>query len=251
MALPDDRAFDLPGFRRRTRVEPVPGAVLAMVEDDIHCMAVVLRHDGDKVVSVEPVTERMPWDTCPGATARLIETFSSLPLDQVTARRDKKQNCTHLHDLAVLAASHAGDASGIVFDIAASDPVGGQRILEIRRNGSLLHRWIEQDGTLVSPDEIVGQTLLTMREWIGSLEGDAQEAARLLQWGSLVAHGRTMPIEDQSLASALPPNCYTFQPERAAQAKRVGDRFDFSEGTRVPLGGFGDTMLAALDEQSR
>ena len=241
---------ELSGYRRRICVEPVPGAVLAMLEDDIHCMAVILRLDGENVLTIEPVTERMPWDTCPGAADKLVETFAGRPLSEVTARREKKANCTHLHDMAVLAADHALDREPITYDLFATDPVDGRRILEIRRNGETAHRWIEQDGTLVAPPAVAGQTLLGMRDWIRSLEGVQQEAARLLQWASLVAHGRTMPIEEQSAAADLPPNCYTFQPERAAVAERIGERFDFSDGSRVLLGGFGDRMRAQLKQRS-
>jgi hypothetical protein len=244
--MPETETEDLPGYRRRIRVQPEQGGVLAMLEDDIHCMAVILRHDGEKVLAVDPVTERMPWDTCPGAAAKLVETFSGQPLAEVTARREKKANCTHLHDLAVLAAAHARDAAPITFDLLASDPREGKRILEVRRDGQTVHRWVEQGGVLVAPPPVAGQTLFALRDWINSLEGADQEAARLLQWASLVAHGRTMSFEEQSRAADLPPNCYTFQPERAAIAERVGERFDFSDGSRVPLAGFDDRMLARL-----
>jgi len=240
-------ANSLPGFRRRIEVLPSQGAVLAMVEDDIHCMAVVLRHDGETVLKVEPVTERMPWDTCPHAAEVLVRTFEGQRLEDVTAKRNKKQNCTHLHDLAVLAAAHALDSGRIVYEIAVSDPDHGMRLLEIRRNGDLLHRWVEENGTLTTPEAIAGKTLFTLRDWISGLDGDQQESARILQWASLIAHGRTMPVEEQSKAADLPPNCYTFQPERAAHAQRIGDRFDFSDGTRVPLGGFAARMSAILE----
>ena len=239
-----------PGYRRRIRVEPRDNAVLAMVEDDLHCMAVILRHDGERIVAVDPVTERMPWTTCPDAAGTLVRTFVGLPIVQVTARRDKKANCTHLHDMAVLAAAHAFDRAGLTYDIIATDPAGGVRELEIRRNGDLAHRWIEIDGALAEPCGLAGLTLLTMRDWIASISGVDQEAARLLQWGSLVAHGRTMPIEQQSRATDLPPNCYTFQPERAVIAKRVGDRRDFSAGSIVPLAGFDVRMLVQLDNRA-
>lgn len=241
----DERA----GFRRRFRIEPAEHAVTAMLEDDIHCLAVILRHDGKRVLAVEPVIERMPWDTCPGAAAKLIETFEGQPLAEVTARRDKKQNCTHLHDLAVLAAAHAHDQEGLTYEIFASDPVDGERILEIHRDGESVHRWVERDGTLAEPPELAGAALFALRDWIGKLEGAEQEAARVLQWASLVAHGRTMTMEEQSRAADLPPNCYTFQPERAAIAQRIGERFDFSDGLRVPLAGFDDRMLARLTQE--
>lgn len=239
-------AAQVPGFRRRIRIEPQPRAVAAMVEDDIHCMGVILRHDGSTVGEVVPLTPRMPWNTCPGAAAKLVETFEGQALSEVTAKRDKKQNCTHLHDMAVLAAAHAFDSEPTTFDIYASDPVDGVRLLEVRRNGQRVHRWIERDGLLEGAAGIEGQSLLGMRDWISNLGEDDREAARLLQWGSLIAHGRTMSAEEQSEAAALPANCYTLQPERAVHAKRVGDRFDFSEGSRVPLADIADTLATML-----
>jgi hypothetical protein len=239
-------AATVPGYRRRIRVEPSPGAVLAMLEDDMHCLAVILRHDGERVLAVEVETERMPWNTCPGAAAKLVETFEGELLAEVTARREKKQNCTHLHDLAVLAAAHARDSEGLTYEIFASDPVDGERMLEVRRNGNCLHRWIERNGLVAEPGELAGKSLMSLRDWIGTLEGDEQESARILQWASLVAHGRTMSMEEQSRAVDLPPNCYTFQPERAKVADRTGERRDFSGGSRVPLAAIDDRMMARL-----
>lgn len=236
--IPSD-VVALPGYRRHLRVEPGEGRVRALLEDDLHCMKVMLRHDAGVVVAVEAETLRAPWDTCPGARDRLVETFLGQPLAEVTARRDKKANCTHLHDLAVLAAAHAFDAVPTLFEIFASDPVAGERILEIRRNGQMVHRWHERDGLLVSPDLVAGQTLLSLRERIAAIaEPPAREAARLLQWGGLVAHGRTMPAEQQSRATDMPASCYTFQPARAAIAKRIAFGRDFSESSLVPLGIF-------------
>lgn len=241
------KAADLPGYRRRIRIEARDGAVLAMLEDDIHALAVILRHDGATVLAVEPVVERMPWTTCPGAGAKLVETFSGLPLAEVTSRRDKRANCTHLHDLAVLAAAHAGEGGGLTYDVFASDPVAGERLLELQRDGETLFAWVEQDGRLVSPPSVAGLSLPTLRDWIDALPDEAgREAARVLQWGSLVAHGRTMPLDQQSNAAALPANCYTLQPERAAQAVRNGKRRDFSVGSDAPLAGFADRMIAML-----
>ena len=65
--------------------------------------------------------------------------------------------------------------------------------------------------------------------------GEPREAAKLLQWGAIIAHGRMIPLENQSDATRIPPNCYTFQPERAVHAKRVGRIIDFSASERQPL----------------
>ena len=121
----DCDAAALPGFRRAMRVEPGPDAVLAMLEDDLHCMAVRLRHDGTVVRTVDAYGDRMPWSPCPGAEAKLAQTFAGLPLAEVTARRDKQQNCTHLHDLAVMAAAHAGDTAPVEYRVEVSDPREG------------------------------------------------------------------------------------------------------------------------------
>ncbi len=235
-----------PAFRRRIVVSARTGVVAAMLEDDIHCLSVTLRHDGTRVRAVEPVFERAPWTTCPGAVAKLIETFANRLLADVTARADKKQNCTHLHDMAVLAAAHAATPGDTQYDLLATDPVSGERVLELRRNGALGLRWIERDGVLVSPDEIAGKTLFTLRDWIGGLAGREQEAARLLQWSSIVAHGRTMPIEHQSRATDMAPSCYTFQPERAVHAVRNGLRKDFTGSVAEPLAGFRKAVLSQL-----
>jgi len=142
----------LPGFRRRFRVTPSEGSVIAAVEDDYHCMAVTLRHDGTRVTGVESVMERVPWTTCPGAPAVLAATFTGVALTDVAARGEKKTNCTHLHDLAVLAAAHAADDEPILYDLPpAIDEKKGRagegrrapyRPFAIRRAGCTgLSRW--------------------------------------------------------------------------------------------------------------
>ncbi len=235
---------DLPGYRRRIRIEPSDGAVLAMLEDDMHCMAVTLRHADGVVTAVEPVMERAPWTTCPGAPAQLIATFAGQPLAEVTSRREKRANCTHLHDLAVFAAAHAGDPEGLTYDVLVSDPIDGERVLELRRDGAVVLRWRERDGLLAEPESAAGLSLMNLREWIATLPAAEQEPARTLQWAGLVSHGRTLLPEQYARASGMPPNCYTFQPERAVHAVRVGVPRNFSGRSGVPLEGFGDRQAA-------
>lgn len=237
---------ELPGYRRRLRVEVGEGAVVAQLEDDYHCMSVTLEHDGGRVTAVIPDMNRAPWTTCPGALDKLVETFSGQLLTDVTVRREKVQNCTHLHDLAVLAAAHAGTVGGRTYDVFASDPVDGERILEIRRDGKTAMHWVERDGVLVSPDVIAGLTLMTLRDWIATLPEGERETARLLQWASIVAHGRTLPWGRMYLAKNMPPNCYSFQPERAADASRVGKIIDFSMAGAAPLDSYGTDEISRV-----
>lgn len=239
-ADPDTR----PGFRRRILVVAGEGAVTAMLEDDIHCLSVTLRHDGVRVIAVEPSFDRPPWTTCPGAVGKLIETFTGKLLTEVTAKVEKTQNCTHLHDMAVLAAAHAGVPGEALYDVIATDPADGVRRLELRLNGELLHAWTERDGVLVTPAAVAGKTLQTLHDWLATLEGTELEGARILRWAARVALGRTLPMEQQNDASKMKLSCYTFQPERVGQARLIGDRRDFSDGTIQPLAGLKARLLA-------
>lgn len=209
------------------------------MEDDYHCMTVVVEHDGERATAIQPGMRRAPWTTCPGAEHQLQDTFSGLPLADFESRRsEKKSNCTHLYDLAILAAGHAADRQETIYDILVSDPVDGNRRAELRKNGRAVMGWAESEFKMTAPAEIEGLTLYDLKSWIATLDPEQQEYARLLQWGNMLANGRTYPIELQSDATKLPPNCYTFQPQQAKTAKRVGEIKDFSRIEGEPLDGY-------------
>jgi hypothetical protein len=234
--MSDPALDDLPGYRRRFRVTPGEGWVRSEMEDDYHHMRVTLRHAGGSVTAVEPEMVRAPWTTCPGAVARLQETFGGRPLAEFPAlNAEKATNCTHLHDLALLAAAHADDGAPLVYDVLASDAVTGRRLIQLRRNGEPVMDWVEQDGRLVEPAQAAGLTLLQLRPYIDALDPERQEQARVLRWGAIVAHGRAIPLENQSDATRMPPTCFTFQPENKVKAIRVGEIRDFSAGAEHPL----------------
>jgi hypothetical protein len=226
-----------PRFWRRFVVTPALGHVVSEVEDDFHCMRVTIHHDGRVATAVKGEMIRAPWTTCPGAPVQLEKTFTGVALDDYAARGEKQANCTHLHDLATIAAAHAHDKAPLVYDILVGDPVEGRREAELRRNGEALLHWTLEGITVIAPEEIAGLDLLKLGGWIATLDPTMQEAARVLRWGSLIANGRTIPLAQQSDATRMPPNCYTFQPEMARKARRVGVIRDFSKGTAQPLGG--------------
>ena len=231
-----DVALDqLPGFRRRFRITPSSERICCEVEDDFHCMSLTVCHDGKRVIDVEPVILRAPWTTCPGAEQKLKETFAGLELTEFVTRGEKKLNCTHLYDLALLAASHVFDRQPTVYDILVSDPVDNRRRAELRRNGEPVLAWVESDFKILEPADLAGTPLFDMQAWISEQEVALQEAARLLRWGNMIANGRVIPLENQSDATKMPPSCYTFQPERAVQARRIGEIVDFGKAGREPL----------------
>ena len=135
-----------------------------------------------------------------------------------------------------MAAAHAFDRGVTLFDILVSDAEDGRRRAELRRDGKTLLSWVESGFSILEPAELAGENLWDLRDWLSQQAPDLQEAARLLRWGNMLANGRSIPIQDQSDASKMPPNCYTFQPERAQVAERVGQIKDFGPG--------GDQLLA-------
>lgn len=228
----------LPGFRRRLRITPESGRVCCEVEDDYHCMRVNLEHDGVTARRVDADMRRAPWTTCPGAEAELQATFTGVPLAAFASRGSKKSNCTHLYDLAELAAAHAADGGVTIYDIRVADPVNGERRAEICRDGEEVLSWTERKFELIAPAELAGKSLFDLRDWLAAQTDELCEAAKLLRWGTILANGRQIPLAEQSDAKKMPPNCYTFQPERAAVAERVGEIRDFSEGPGQPLEGY-------------
>jgi fermentation-respiration switch protein FrsA (DUF1100 family) len=226
-----------PGFRRRFRFTPGAGWVRAEVEDDFHCMSLTVQHRDGIATSLEPAIVRAPWTTCPGAIEQLKQTFTGVALEAFAERGEKRSNCTHLHDLATLGAAHAFDDGPVVYDVLVSDPVDdGRRQSELRRNGVVQLRLAHVDGRLVDPPELTGITLDKLGPWIASLAPELQEAARVLRWGTMIANGRTIPMERQSNASNFPVgNCFTFQPQMRLMAKRIGEIRDFSAGAGQSL----------------
>lgn len=224
-----------PAFHRHVLITPGEGWVSAWVEDDYHHMGVILRHDGETVSGVEADMVRAPWSTCPGAVQQLAATFTGAKLDEAAARGEKQLNCTHLHDMAVIAAAHARDTAPTRYQVTVTDAVDGVRLGEITRDGLLVLSLVERANVIEEPDQAAGKTLFQLGEWIATLDEQGREAARLLRWAAIIAHGRAIPMERQSDATRMPSNCFTFQPGRKEKAQRIGAIMDFSTAARLPL----------------
>ncbi|MFM5931761.1 MAG: DUF2889 domain-containing protein [Novosphingobium sp.] len=230
---------DLPGFRRHFRIVPRDGSIVAALEDDVHRMMVVLHHDGVSITHVDVRQDRAPWNMCPGSMDHLRQDFLGVSLRDTERRIDKRANCTHLFDLAGLALRHAFDGYETLYEILVSDPVDGENWSVLRRNGVERMRWQVTNDIVRAPVEASGLSLIGLRPWIETLFGEDRHHARMLQWGSLVSHGRHMPWETDSKLRALPGSCFASQPGRHEKCQRTGERIDFSKpGARLPLAGF-------------
>ncbi|WP_298690598.1 DUF2889 domain-containing protein [uncultured Sphingomonas sp.] len=223
---------DGPGFRRRILIEPRSGRVSAELEDDWHRMTVVLKHDDETITAVDSVMTRRPWTTCPGAIDRLTETFVGVALAQAARRGEKTSNCTHLYDLALFAAAHAGDDRAVAYDIHVSDPVDGARTATLTSEGTVRLAWTIAGDAMLAPLELEGASFAAIGGWIAGLDPALREAARILRWATILSFGRQMTIPAGISGSRFATGaCFTFQPDRAAIARRNPDAdSDFSHG---------------------
>jgi len=225
------------GYRRRILIEPMPGRVTAELEDDYHRMVVTLVHADGVLTAVDSEMKRWPWTTCRGAIDQLGSTFVGVAIADVAKRGEKKQNCTHLHDLAIFAAAHAGETVAVAFDVLVADPVDGMRTARLARNGVAMLDWMLSGDLFLAPAALAGRRIGDLNDVIASLGSVEAEAVRILRWASILAQGRAMDIPAGLSAAVFPVGaCYTFQPERALVATRLpGADLDFSRSGKAPL----------------
>src|SRR4051812_35855186 len=130
------------GCRRLQLIDPQPGHVTAEVEDDYHRFFVELSHDGERITGVATNAKRFPWTTCPSAGAHLAERLTGAPLSEVASRENPLTHCTHMLDLAILAAAHAQDGAPTLYEMLVDDPHEGPREAILRSNGAETLRWL-------------------------------------------------------------------------------------------------------------
>jgi hypothetical protein len=134
--------------------------VRSELEDDYHHMDVVISHENDIAVTIDALTVRAPWNTCPAAVTQVRKTFVGVPLDAFGARGEAKLNCTHPHDLAVLGAAHAHDNVPLIYDALVSDPVENNARTELRGHGEPILNWTLENMQIVAPTELARRCCL-------------------------------------------------------------------------------------------
>src|SRR6185369_6996219 len=122
----------IPGVRRSQLIVPGLGVVEAAVEDDFHHFRVALHHGGGVVCKIDAgAVERWPWTTCPAAADHLAQRLTGARLDALAAVDRPQAHCTHMHELALLAASHAEDAAPVLYSSFIADASGGTQDAEV------------------------------------------------------------------------------------------------------------------------
>lgn len=240
-----------PGFWRRIAIYPYPDKVVAGVEDDVHRFRAALFHDQGIVTSVETWVDRFPYTTCFEAGTFLAAQVAGQRLDAL-AKLDPRVNCTHLYDLAVLAARHAGAATAVIFDIQVADRVEGRTRATLWRCGDLIGKWAVAGTVIHEPAVHSGRDLRSLSHWKSDLPEERAVHAALLRRGIQISGARRAPPVERAADRGAQRSgaCFTYQSGQMEHAAATpGGLIDFSLGTMAPLEDFpgGRCIRAAME----
>lgn len=227
-------------YQRRLRFHCTRHAVLAMLDDTHHAMWLAIRHDGATIAEVSAMVARGPATTC-GEAAQGLSALIGMPLSSdrraIAAALTPTENCTHLADLTVWAL-RAWASGSAQFDICVADDAGEPYALSVSRDGALVHDWIAEGHSVVWPPPLAGTPLMRgfAKRARAHFEGDALEAAIMLQRGVFVARGRRHQVDlapplSLRQAEGMADSCYSHAAERLDRAmNHVGYVRDFTAG---------------------
>lgn len=226
-----------PGFWRRVMIHPGPGWIVGALEDDAHRFHLRIDHAGGRITAAQAKALRHPWTACSAAGPHLAQELSGALLADVAAR-DPFLHCTHLFDLAVVMAAHAGDHAPTTFDMRVADRVDGRTTAMMSENGGEVLRW------QLTGSEIAGQNrdLRQLSQWKRELTARDAERAAMLRRAVFVSGVRLYSFSETTTAAAQGKRmgvCFNYQLPQAESSTRVPDwTVDFSAGVREPLAGF-------------
>ena len=218
-------------YRRCIRITTSVQEARADLEDDLHRYAVILRHDGTCVTAMDGLPMRVPWSLCP-QSVKALDCLIGMPLSPhplaVFRYADGSRQCTHMFDLAGLAAAHA--ARGIPrrqYDIEAPYLMEkGPRSLSLRRDGREILNWTIDGTTLQTPEAFAGRDIKRLSAWAESAFPalDDYEAIIVLRRSVLISKARLHDWD--TLPTAADTNhgtgaCYVFQPGVQEHATRM------------------------------
>lgn len=237
------------GFHRRIAVHPAQGWIGGALEDDMHHFLLRLDHDGARVTGVAARALRHPWTGCAGAPGHIAASLAGKPLAEIAAQ-DPSAFCTHLIDLAVLLAAHAGDTAPTLFAMTVADRVEGRSTAVLTQDGAERLTWRLEGTVLCPPGAHAGCDLRQLSRWKHDLAPAEAEHATLLRRAVFVSGARAYSPPPGTLTATDSPGrmgvCFNYQLPQAETSTRNPDwHTDFSESERVPLHGF---TLAHLEQ---
>lgn len=199
--------------------------VEADVADNVHHFTVTVVHDGTHVTRVAAAAIRVPWVTCPGATAMLDALVGARLADAGRAPLDQSLQCTHLLDLArlAIAQAHRGGSRRYACRIAF-DPDRDVVVARLLRDRRTFVEWDVRNGRVVSRGPFFGHETVGRSEWSDAVraEPDLREAGLILRRALFIYRSRedTHPRARAADTVGMEGVCYSFQPHRGALAYR-------------------------------
>lgn len=225
------------GFHRRIRLYPFPNRIVAGLEDNLHFFAMELAHADQQVIGLQMRAERYPWTSCAHAPAFLEEQLVGKKLDEL-AQMDMFQHCTHLFELAVLCAAHAGEGAPIQYDLHVDDWVGNRtRVRLLTDDQPVLD--LDIKGKIVdTPGEWFGRDVFQLSQAQQEFDAASREKVMLVARAIYVSLGRAAPMVERAAdrGPRILGVCYSYQPHRVNEALKVPhSRREFAELSGQPL----------------
>jgi hypothetical protein len=255
--LSDDNHYPSwpPGLWRRIVLQPGRKGSLGWIggalEDDMHRFLLRFDHADGRIVRAHAQALRHPWSACPGAAPHIAGELTGELLADV-ARRDPALHCTHLYDLAVVLAAHAGNTAPTRLDLRVADRVDERTTATLRENGEERLRW-ELEGTAIrGASPATGRDLRQLSQWKQELSPGDAERATMLRRAVFISGGRQFVAPAGMRAADQGPArlgvCFNYQLPQAAESTRTPDwRFDFSASDTEPLAGLdAEAVLGAM-----
>ncbi|MCB2058983.1 MAG: hypothetical protein R3E09_11235 [Novosphingobium sp.] len=229
-----------PGLWRRIVLRPNPGWIGAALEDDMHCFHLRIDHADGIVTKVAARGVRTPWTACTGAPDFIAKSLTGEPLSEV-ANRDPAQQCTHLFDLAILAAAHAQDTQATTFDMRVADRVDGRTTATLEKNGEERLRWQLNETMIEGPDRFAGLDIKRVSKWKHGFPADVAEWSTLLRRAIFISGARIYEPQMDKRAVEMGPGrmgvCFNYQLPQAEESIPIFDRREFSMTPHEPLEG--------------
>jgi hypothetical protein len=229
-------------FRRAIRVLAKGNESVCELEDTFHRFGVTIRHDGTHITAIEARAARYPWTTCPmaGAALKAMEGMAITTDPTVLYRfADARQQCTHQFETLGLAITQAGRGDGErTYEAEVVTEDGGSRRERLWTDGALTLDWQVADGLISPPSPLAGKRPSSFgSRAVESLPHDEAEALLVLRRADFLAGGLTVDVDSFATAADYRADgiCFSYQPERAAGARRVPGShrdFKFEDGPR-------------------
>ncbi len=214
-------------FRRRISLRVSAGEARGALVDDFHHVRVGLASADGVVSAVRADAIRIPWTTCPLA-ANELQRLAGLPVGVVAAgfdeANDRFLHCTHMLDLAVLAARALRDQSARTdFDMIVDRPCYAHTHARLECSDGFKLGWAVNEDQIEAPLAYAGVSLRAgFRGWARAhLDSEQYEAALTLRRALMVSRGRRYDLDAIERPMRDDGRCFSFQPQIAAHARRV------------------------------